>query len=57
MRNFTVAIINGSYIFQLQSNHHQADYVGSIQGNHIPLVYKWLKITSGRYLSLTYESI
>jgi len=38
MNNFTVAIINGSYMFQLQSSHHQAVYVTSTNGNHIPVV-------------------
>jgi len=38
MYNFTVAIINGSYMFQLQSS-HQAVYVRSTKGNHVPVVY------------------
>jgi len=29
----------GSYIFQLQINHHQAVYMRSIIGNYIPVVY------------------
>jgi len=39
MHNFTVAIINGSYKFHLQSGHHQAVYVRSTKGNHTPVVY------------------
>jgi len=38
MHNFNVAIINGSYMFQLQSSLHQAAYVRSTKGNHIPAV-------------------
>jgi len=53
MHNFTVAIINGSYIFRLHSSHHQAVYVRSIKGNHIPVVYIELNMISGRYLGLT----
>ena len=33
----TVAITNGSYMFQLHSSHHQAVYVR--RGNFIPLTY------------------
>jgi len=39
MYNFTTAIINGSYMFQLKSSHHQAIYVRSIKGNRIPAAY------------------
>jgi hypothetical protein len=39
MYNFTVAILNGSYMFQLQSSRHQVLYVRSIKGNHIPVIY------------------
>jgi len=39
MYNFTVAIINGSYTFQLHSWQHQAVYVRSIKANHISVVY------------------
>jgi len=39
MHNCTVAIINGSYMFQPQSSNHQAVYVRSIKGNHIPVDY------------------
>jgi len=49
---FTVAVINGSYMFQLQSSHHQAVYVRSIKGYHISAVYILLKLISGRHLSL-----
>ena len=37
--NFNVPITNGSYMFQLHSNHHQAVYVRSIRGNFIPAPY------------------
>jgi hypothetical protein len=53
MHNFTVAIINSSYMFHLQSSYHQAVYVRSINGNFIAVVYIWLKMISGRLLSLT----
>jgi len=39
MHNFTAVIINVSYMFQLQSSYHQAVYVRSTKGNHIPVVY------------------
>jgi len=39
MLNLTVAIINGSYMFQLHSGNHQAVYVRGIKPNHIPAVY------------------
>ena len=39
MCNITVAVVNGSYMFQLQSRLHQAVYVRSIKGNHITVVY------------------
>ena len=35
MNNFTVAIINDTYAFQLECSHHQALYVRSAKGNHI----------------------
>jgi len=38
MHNFTVAIKNGSYMYQQQSSHQQAVYVRSIKGNPIPVV-------------------
>jgi len=44
MHNCTVVIINGHYIFQLQSSHHQAVYVRSKKGNHTPVVYMMLHI-------------
>ena len=56
--NFTVATINGSYMFQLHSSHHQAVYVGSITGNVMLAAYIMLKLISGgRYLGLTYSGI
>jgi len=55
MPNFTVAIINGSYMFQLHSCHHQAVRVRSIRGNFIAVDYISLKMISGRYLGLTYK--
>jgi len=55
MQNFTVAIINGSYIYQLQSSHNQVVKMRSIKGNHIPVAYIRLKLISGRYLGLTYK--
>jgi hypothetical protein len=57
MHNFTVAIINSSYMFQLHSSHHQAAYVRRIKGNFIPVVYILLKMVSGRYFGLTYKGI
>ena len=42
--NHLVVIINGQYIFQLQSSHHQAVCVRSKKGNHIPVVYMMLHI-------------
>jgi len=54
MPNFTVAIINGSYMFQLHSSHHQAVCVRSIRGNFIAVAYIRLKMISGRYFGLTY---
>jgi hypothetical protein len=38
MHSFTVAIINGSYMFQLESSHQQAVYVRSIKGNFIAVL-------------------
>ena len=38
MNNFTVAIINDTYMFQLQRSHHQTVYVRGTKGNHIPAV-------------------
>ena len=55
MHNFTVAIINGSYIYQLQSSHNQAVCVRSIKGNHIYVAYIRLNFISGRYLGFTYK--
>jgi len=43
MHNFTVAITNGSYIYQLQSSHNQIVHVKSIKGNHISVAYIRLK--------------
>jgi len=55
MHNFFVAVINGSYIYQLQSSNNQAVNVGSIKGNHVSVAYIRLKLISGRYLGLTYK--
>jgi hypothetical protein len=58
MHNFTVAAINGSYMFQLHISHHQAVYVGSITGNFIPAAYIQLIMISGRrFLCLTHKGI
>jgi len=57
MHNFTVEVRNGSYMFQLQSSHHQAIYVRSIKGNHIPAVYIKLQMISERYFGLTYKGM
>jgi len=56
MHYVNVAIINGSYMFQLQSSHQQAVYVRNIKGKHIPVLYMWLKMISGRYLGLIYKN-
>jgi len=42
MHKFTVEIINGIYMFQLQSSHHQATYERSTKGNCIPAVYLYI---------------
>jgi len=55
MHNFTVANINGSYIYHLRSSHNQVVNMRSIEGNHIPVAYIRLKLISGRYLGLTYK--
>ena len=55
MCKFTVTIINGSYMFQLHSSHHQAAYVRSIRGNFIAVAYIRLKLISGSYFGLTYK--
>jgi len=39
MHNYTVAIMRGSYMFQLQSSYQQAVYMRSIKGKHIPVLY------------------
>jgi len=57
MHSFTVAIINSSYMLQLWISHHQALYIRSIKGNFTPVVYKYLKIISGRYFGLTYKGM
>jgi len=57
MHNFIVAIINGSYMFQLQSSNQQAVYVTGIKGNHITVFYIWLQVICVSYLSLTYKGI
>jgi len=38
MYKFTVAIMNGSYMFRLQNSHRQAAYAGSSKGNIIAVV-------------------
>jgi hypothetical protein len=55
LHSFTVAIIDGSYMFWLQSSHYQAVYIRSIKGNCIAEVYMWLH--SGQDLDLSYKSI
>jgi len=57
MHNFTVAIINGSYMFHLQSTQYQALYVRSIKGNFIPVVYIRLKMISVKYFGLKYKGM
>jgi hypothetical protein len=57
MNSFTVAAINGSYTFQLQSSHHQAVYVRSIKGNIIPVSLHQFKMISERYFDLTYKGM
>jgi len=57
MHSFTLAIINGSYLIQLQSSHHQAVYVRNINGKFIAIVYIRLKIISGKLLRLTNKGI
>jgi len=57
MHIFTVPNINGSYMFQLQSSHHQAVYMKSIQRNLTPVVYIQLNVYSGRHLDLTYKGM
>ena len=57
MRDFTVATINGSYMFRLQSSQHHAVYIGSIKGNYVPLVYIWLQMIIGRDVGPTCRSI
>jgi hypothetical protein len=43
VRNYTAAMINGSYMFGLQSSHCQSVYIGRTKGNDIPTdSYKWL---------------
>jgi len=55
MHNFTVAIINGSYMYQGQSSYNKAVYLRSITGNFIPVAYIRLKLISGRYFGPTYK--
>jgi hypothetical protein len=57
MNNIIVEFRNGSYMFQLQSSHHQAVYVRSIKGNHIPVVYIQLQMIIERYFGLTYKGM
>ena len=49
MHNFTEAIINGNHMFQLQSSHHHAVYVGSINGNFILVVYISMNVGPGHH--------
>jgi len=44
-------------MFQLKSGHHQAVYVRSIEGNHIPAVYIELQIICARYFDLTHKGM
>jgi hypothetical protein len=55
MHIFTVAIINGNYMYPLQSSHNKVVYVRNIKGNHIPVAYIRLNLISERYLGLTYK--
>ena len=50
-QNFSVKIINVSFMFQVENNHNQAAYVRRIKRNHILLVYILLKVFS-RYFGL-----
>lgn len=43
MHNFTVEIINDSFIFRLQPKHYQTVYIRSITGNYIPVVHKQIQ--------------
>jgi hypothetical protein len=42
---------------QLQSSHNQAVYVRRINENFIAVAYIWLKMISGRLLSLTNKGV
>jgi hypothetical protein len=55
MHSFTVAIINGSYMFQLQSSKHQAVYVRNINGNFVVVGYNMVKNDQRKILSVTYK--
>jgi glycine cleavage system protein P-like pyridoxal-binding family len=57
MQNIKVAILNGSYMFHLQSSHHQDPYVTNTKGNHTLVVYINLKMITGIYLGVTNEDI
>jgi len=57
MHSFAVAVINGSYIYQVQSGHHQAVYIRSMKGSYVPVVHISLQMISGQDLILTYEGI
>jgi hypothetical protein len=42
VHNFTVTNMNGSYMFRLQSSHHQSVHIRSTQSNYISVVYmRW----------------
>jgi hypothetical protein len=55
MHDFTLVIRNGRYIFQLQNN-HQAVYVRSIKGNHVP-VYHTTRIVTNDYWKIFWRYI
>jgi len=57
MHSFAVAVINGSYMYQVQSSHHHAVYIRSMEENYIPVVHILLQMISGKDLCLTYEGI
>jgi len=44
-------------MFQLQGSLHQAVYVRDIKGNFEPVVYKQLRMISGRHFGLIYKGI
>jgi hypothetical protein len=44
-------------MLQQHSRHHQAVYVRSTKGNHIPAVYIYIKMITGKYLSPIYKGM